>query len=73
MFVDHDTPHCASKVLYKGALQGEGAHTVWIGDVLVRAQAVGIDTYESNRNLVLTDGARADSDPRIHSASASPG
>ena len=52
-------------MLYKGALQGEGAHTVWIGDVLVRAQAVGIDTYESNRNLVLTDGARADSVPNL--------
>lgn len=65
VFVDHDTPHCTSSVLYKGALQGEGAHTVWIGDVLVRAEAVGIDTYEVNRNLVLTDGARADSVPNL--------
>lgn len=65
VFVDHDTPHCTSSVLYKGALQGEGAHTVWIGDVLVRAQAVGIDTYEVNRNLILTDGARADSVPNL--------
>ena len=52
-------------MLYKGALQGDGAHTVWIGDVLVRAQAIGIDTYEVNRNLVLTDGARADSVPNL--------
>lgn len=65
VFVDHDTPHCRSAVLYKGALQGDGAHTVWIGDVLVRAQAIGIDTYEVNRNLVLTDGARADSVPNL--------
>ena len=65
VFVDYDTPHCKSSVLYKGALQGEGAHTVWIGDVLVRAQAIGIDTYEVNRNLVLTDGARADSVPNL--------
>ena len=65
VFIDHDTPNCASSVLYKGALQGDGAHTVWIGDVLVRAQAVGIDTYEVNRNLVLTDGARADSVPNL--------
>lgn len=65
VFVDHDTPHCTSSVLYKGALQGEGAHTVWIGDVLVRAEAIGIDTYEVNRNLVLTDGARADSVPNL--------
>ena len=65
VFVDHDTPHCSSSVLYKGALQGDGAHTVWIGDVLVRAQAVGIDTYEVNRTLILTDGARADSVPNL--------
>lgn len=65
VFVDHDTPHCSSSVLYKGALQGDGAHTVWIGDVLVRAQAIGIDTYEVNRNLILTDGARADSVPNL--------
>jgi len=68
VFVDHDTPHCTSSVLYKGALQGEGAHTVWIGDVLVRAQAIGIDTYEVNRNLVLTDGARPDSAPNLELA-----
>ena len=50
---------------YKGALQGEDAHTVWIGDVLIRAAAEGTDTYELNRNLVLTDGARADSVPNL--------
>jgi Fe-S cluster assembly protein SufD len=38
---------------------------VWIGDVLIRKVAEGIDTYESNRNLVLTDGARADSVPNL--------
>ena len=65
LFVDHDQPHCRSNVLYKGALQGEGAHTVWIGDVLIRPEAVGIDTYELNRNLVLTDGTRADSVPNL--------
>jgi Fe-S cluster assembly protein SufD len=65
LFVDHDQPHCRSKVLYKGALQGDGAHTVWIGDVLIRPTAVGIDTYELNRNLVLTDGTRADSVPNL--------
>jgi Fe-S cluster assembly protein SufD len=65
LFVDHAVPHCRSNVAYKGALQGEGAHTVWIGDVLIRAQAEGTDTYELNRNLVLTDGARADSVPNL--------
>ena len=64
-FVDHNTPHCASHVTYKGALQGETARTVWVGDVLIRAEAEGTDTYELNRNLVLTDGARADSVPNL--------
>ena len=52
-------------MLYKGALQGEDAHTVWIGDVRIRPTATGTDTYELNRNLVLTDGARADSVPNL--------
>jgi Fe-S cluster assembly protein SufD len=65
LFVDHAVPHCQSNVEYKGALQGETAHTVWVGDVLIRASAEGTDTYELNRNLVLTDGARADSVPNL--------
>ncbi|HEY5033036.1 MAG TPA: Fe-S cluster assembly protein SufD [Actinomycetes bacterium] len=65
LFVDHTVPHCRSRVTYKGALQGDGAHTVWIGDVFIRHAAVGTDTYEINRNLVLTDGARADSVPNL--------
>ena len=65
LFVDHEQPHCRSNVEYKGALQGQTAHTVWVGDVLIRASAEGTDTYELNRNLVLTDGARADSVPNL--------
>jgi Fe-S cluster assembly protein SufD len=38
---------------------------VWIGNILIRTIAEGIQTYESNRNLVLTDGARADSVPNL--------
>jgi Fe-S cluster assembly protein SufD len=65
LFVDHAVPHCRSRVAYKGALQGADARAVWIGDVLIRHVAVGTDTYELNRNLVLTDGARADSVPNL--------
>jgi Fe-S cluster assembly protein SufD len=65
LLVDHDQPRCRSRVTYKGALQGEKAHPVWIGDVVIRANAVGTDTYELNRNLLLTDGARADSVPNL--------
>ena len=65
LFVDHAEPQCRSRVEYKGALQGDAAHTVWIGDVLIRPEATGTDTYERNRNLLLTDGARADSVPNL--------
>jgi Fe-S cluster assembly protein SufD len=71
LLVDHAQPNCKSNVVYKGALQGDpnskrpDAHTVWIGDVLIRAEATGTDTFEVNRNLVLTDGARADSVPNL--------
>ena len=71
LLVDHSQPNCTSNVLYKGALQGDpeskkpDAHTVWVGDVLIRAEATGTNTFEVNRNLVLTDGARADSVPNL--------
>ncbi|MFD8807178.1 Fe-S cluster assembly protein SufD [Streptomyces sp. NPDC059597] len=65
LLVTHNTPHCKSNVVYKGALQGDNAHAVWIGDVLIEAKAEGTDTYEMNRNLVLTDGSRVDSVPNL--------
>ncbi|HEV8025593.1 MAG TPA: SufD family Fe-S cluster assembly protein [Candidatus Nanopelagicales bacterium] len=65
LLVDHNEPHCTSNVVFKGALSGQDTHTVWIGDVLVRREAVGIETYEMNRNLLLDDGPRADSVPNL--------
>jgi Fe-S cluster assembly protein SufD len=65
VFIDHVAPRCRSRVAFKGALAGQTARTVWIGDVLIRAEAEGTDTYELNRNLVLTEGARADSVPNL--------
>ncbi|HWM33981.1 MAG TPA: Fe-S cluster assembly protein SufD [Pseudolysinimonas sp.] len=65
VFVHHDAPQSKSRVTYKGALNGEGAHTVWIGDVLIGRSAVGTDSYEQNRNLVLSEGTRADSIPNL--------
>jgi Fe-S cluster assembly protein SufD len=65
LFVDHNQPNCTSRVLYKNALLGDSARTVWIGDVRIRPSAVGTDTYEMNRNLLLSDGARADSVPNL--------
>jgi Fe-S cluster assembly protein SufD len=65
LFVDHDAPNCTSNVLYKNALLGKSARTVWIGDVRIRPEATGTSTYEMNRNLLLSDGARADSVPNL--------
>jgi Fe-S cluster assembly protein SufD len=65
VYVHHDAPNSRSRVNYKGALQGEGARTVWIGDVLIARTAPGTDSYEQNRNLVLSEGTRADSIPNL--------
>ncbi len=65
LHVDHNVPNAKSRVNYKGALAGDKAHTVWIGDVYIRSNAEGTDTYELNRNLLLSDGARADSVPNL--------
>lgn len=65
VYLHHKGPRTKGDVLYKGALQGAGAHSVWIGDVLIGQDATGTDSYEANRNLVLTEGARADSIPNL--------
>jgi Fe-S cluster assembly protein SufD len=65
VFVNHDAPQTRSRVNYKGALHGDGAHTVWVGDVLIGQKGSGTDSYEQNRNLLLSDGARADSVPNL--------
>ncbi len=65
VFIEHEQPHCTSDVLYKGALMSPGARSAWIGDVLVRKLAIGTDTHQVNRNLLLSEGARADSVPNL--------
>jgi len=65
VYVHHQGPKTVSRVTYKGALHGKGARTVWIGDVLIGSDAVGTDSYEQNRNLVLSEGTRADSIPNL--------
>ncbi|MGD8169290.1 Fe-S cluster assembly protein SufD [Herbiconiux sp. P16] len=64
-YIDHVAANTRSRVSYKGALQGKGAHTVWVGDVLIGPHADGTDSYEQNRNLVLSEGTRADSIPNL--------
>ena len=65
VFVDHSQPDCYSRVTYKGALEGKDAHSVWIGDCLIQEAADNTDTYELNRNLVRSEGAKADSVPNL--------
>ncbi|PWG60776.1 Fe-S cluster assembly protein SufD [Bifidobacterium catulorum] len=63
--VVHNHPECKSRVVYKGALDGKGAHSTWVGNALIQPTAPGTDSYELNRNLVLTPGAIADSEPNL--------
>ena len=65
VYVNHDAPHTTSNVMYKGALRSATSRSVWIGDVLIGQKATGTDSYEQNRNLILHDGARADSIPNL--------
>lgn len=61
----HNQPQCTSRVIYKGALAGKGAHSAWVGNALILPNAPGTDSYELNRNLLLTRGAIADSEPNL--------
>ncbi|HET6689678.1 MAG TPA: Fe-S cluster assembly protein SufD [Miltoncostaeaceae bacterium] len=58
----HEAPQAYSNLLYKGAIQ-DAAHTVFFGNLVVPPGAPGTDAYQTNRNLVLNDGARADTIP----------
>jgi Fe-S cluster assembly protein SufD len=65
VYLHHQAANTVGRVNYKGALQGDGARTVWVGDVLIGRDASGTDSYEQNRNLVLSEGTRADSIPNL--------
>lgn len=58
----HEAPQAYSNLLYKGAIQ-DTAHTVFFGNLVVPPGAPGTDAYQTNRNLVLNEGARADTIP----------
>lgn len=61
-FIEHVAGHTTSDVLYKGALQGK-SRTVFRGHIFIHKDAVGSDSNEVNKSLILTPGARADSTP----------
>ena len=68
--LDHDTqqnhlaPHTTSDLLFKAALKGK-SRSVWQGMIYVAPGAQKTDGYQANRNLVLSEGARADSIPGL--------
>jgi Fe-S cluster assembly protein SufD len=61
---DHRVPHTGSDLLYKGALDGD-SRAVFRGIIRVRPGAQRTDAYQTNRNLLLSPGARADSLPNL--------
>jgi Fe-S cluster assembly protein SufD len=61
---DHDAPKTYSDLLFKGAVQGR-SHSVYSGLIRVRKGAAGTNAFQTNRNLVLTQGAHADSVPNL--------
>jgi Fe-S cluster assembly protein SufD len=61
---DHISPHASSNLLFKGALNDE-ARSVFRGLIRVHPKAQRTDAYQTNRNLILSDKARADSLPNL--------
>jgi Fe-S cluster assembly protein SufD len=61
---DHLAPHASSNLLFKGALNDTG-RSVFRGLIRVHPKAQRTDAYQTNRNLILSDGARADSLPNL--------
>jgi len=60
----HSAPHTYSNLLYKGAVKDQG-HSVYQGIIAAAPGAIKVDAYQMNNNLVLNDGARADSLPGL--------
>jgi Fe-S cluster assembly protein SufD len=60
--IRHDGSHSSSEVVYKGALQGK-SHATWYGNIRIEKHAKACAADETNRNLILSDGAKADTIP----------
>ena len=60
----HDQPNCRSWEVYKGVLDGR-SRAVFNGKVFVRPEAQKTDAKQTNRNLLLSDGARVDTKPQL--------
>lgn len=64
IFVDHAKPHCSSEQFVKGILD-DSARGVFTGKVRVKQDAQKTDARQSNRNLLLSDNARIDTQPQL--------
>ncbi len=60
----HDQPNCRSWEVYKGILDGR-SRGVFNGKVFVTPEAQKTDAKQTNRNLLLSDGARVDTKPQL--------
>jgi Fe-S cluster assembly protein SufD len=60
----HDHPNCRSWEVYKGILEGN-SHAVFNGKVLVTPEAQKTDAKQTNRNLLLSEGAKVDTKPQL--------
>jgi len=60
----HSSPNTYSNMLYKGAAKDK-AHSVYQGFIWAEKGAVGVDSYQTNNNLLLSQGARTDSIPGL--------
>ena len=58
----HQAPHTRSNLLYKGVLR-DRARSIFVGRIVVPREAQQTESYQANRNLLLTERARADSLP----------
>lgn len=61
---DHAAPSTTSDLLFKGAVQDTG-RSVYSGLIRVRKEARGTNAFQTNRNLVLSEGAGAESVPNL--------
>jgi Fe-S cluster assembly protein SufD len=64
ILIEHAAPHCTSRQLYKGVVDGRG-HGVFNGHIIVRPGALGTDASQTNKNLLLSDHAEIDTRPRL--------
>ncbi len=62
--IDHISPHCTSQEHYKGILDGK-SHGVFNGKIMVRRDAQQTNSYQENRNIILSNEAKVDTKPQL--------